>query len=70
MILGNVLSSIFRKKEKTPKECFFCKMNLDQQEVFTLQYSSQEGLHSQSMCAECAKTFNELSETAEELRGR
>jgi hypothetical protein len=68
-MIGSILSSIFKKKEEA-KECFFCKMDLSQQEVFTLQYSSLEGLHSQRMCAECAKTFNELSETAEELRGR
>lgn len=55
--------SIFKKK---PKECFFCKTDLKEQEIFTLQYSSKEGLHSEKMCSECAKVFNEIADTMEE----
>jgi hypothetical protein len=57
---------IFKKKTK---QCFFCKTELDAKDTFTLQYSSAEGVHTESMCGECAKTFDELADIKEEAYG-
>jgi superfamily II helicase len=57
---------LFKKK---PKVCFFCKTELAKEDTFTLQYSSSEGLHSQKICADCAKVFDEMIDTMEESRG-
>lgn len=52
---------------KKPKVCFFCKVELNENNTFTLQYSSAEGMHSASMCGECSKTFDELADMKEEM---
>jgi RNase P subunit RPR2 len=54
---------LFKKKKR---ECFFCKVKLTEGNTFTLQYSSAEGVHTESMCGECAKTFDELADIKEE----
>jgi hypothetical protein len=57
--------SFFSRK---PKVCFFCKTDLKESSTFTLQYSSAEGLHSEKMCSECAKTFDEFADIKDEAR--
>lgn len=64
MILGNVLSDVFKKNKK---DCFFCKVELKKEETFTLQYSSKDGLHSEKICNECATTLNEMVDTMDEI---
>lgn len=54
----------FLKKKKS--SCFFCSVNLTEDNTFTLQYSSAEGVHTAKMCGECAKTFDELADLKEE----
>jgi hypothetical protein len=55
--------------KKTPKACFFCKTELEKSDTYTLQYTSSEGVHSQKMCAACAKVFDEMIDTMEEPHG-
>jgi len=55
--------------KKNREECFFCKVGLTEENTFTLQYSSAEGVHIASMCGECAKTFDELADIKEEAYG-
>ena len=62
------LLNIFKRKSKPPADCFFCKQILKVEETFKLQYSSKDGLHTVNLCNECAKTFDGLAETIEELR--
>lgn len=60
------LLNIFKRKPAPPKECFFCKISIDEKEAFTVQYSSKDGLHSQKVCGDCATTLNEIVDTTGE----
>lgn len=51
---------------KKANECFFCKVKLTNENTFTLQYSSSDGIHTAKMCSECAKTFNKLADLKDE----
>lgn len=64
MALTNILSNVFKQK---PEVCFFCNIEITKEETFTLQYASNEGLHSEKICKECATTLNEMVNTMEEL---
>lgn len=57
---------LFKKKNN---ECFFCKINLTEDNTFTLQYSSADGVHTAKMCGECSKTFDELADLKDEAHG-
>ena len=58
--------NIFSKKKKVNLTCFFCNILLDEKSAFTLQYKSIEGLHTQKMCKDCSKIFDELADMKEE----
>ncbi len=58
---------LFKKKNK---ECFFCKVELSEENTFTLQYSSADGVHTAKMCGECSKIFDEMADIKEELYGK
>lgn len=55
--------------KKKDAECFFCKVKIKNDNTFTLQYTSAEGVHTAKMCGECSKTFDELAEIREEAYG-
>jgi hypothetical protein len=57
-----MIGKLFRKQ----LECFFCKVQLTEQNTYTLQYSSRDGLHSAKICNDCATTFDELAALKEE----
>lgn len=58
------LRNPFKKRE--PLECFFCKIPLDSASVFTLQFRSADGIHTNKMCEACSKTFDELADLKDE----
>lgn len=55
--------------KKNNKVCFFCKVGLTEENTFTLQYSSADGVHTAKMCSECSRTFDELANLKEEAYG-
>lgn len=55
---------------KKQSECFFCKVKLTEENTFTLQYSSADGVHTAKMCGECSKIFDDMADIKEELYGK
>lgn len=51
--------NLFSKKTRM---CFFCHMHLTEDSTYTLQYKSLDGIHTETMCSECAKTFDKLAD--------
>jgi hypothetical protein len=70
MLLSKIFNILSLFKKKQQNKCFFCKIDLNKSKIYTLQYTSSEGMHSQKICEDCAKVFNELIDTMEEPFGK
>jgi hypothetical protein len=54
--------------DKNTCSCFYCENKFDKKNSFKLKVETNEGLINYDVCPSCAKEFNEILKTIEDLK--
>lgn len=57
----------FLRKPPVKVECFFCKIEVDNDDVYQLQYSAKDGKGTVSLCPMCAGMLGDMSDQMKDL---
>lgn len=53
----------FLRKPPVKVNCFFCKIELEQKDVFQLQYNAADGVGTIELCPMCAGMLDDMKNT-------